>query len=77
MACVNHPIDKLEALDHVLGDLDFEPVDTEALGCEVCGRILDHEEMREGALCSDHQPAHDPHIEYVSRSIRRRYRGSR
>jgi hypothetical protein len=59
----------LEALDHNIEDLDFEPMDTEPVTCLVCGELLDHADMvRAGARHPECVP------EWVSGRLRHGYR---
>jgi len=68
-------LDHLDHLDHTLEDL-LDAVDVPA--CERCGRLLDDEELLQGALCSDHMPARRVSlVDWVPVCLRRGYRGRR
>lgn len=63
-----------ETLDHNIEDF----LDVDVPACERCGRMLDDEELIQGALCSDHMPpiriSLDELVEWTPRRLRHGYR---
>jgi hypothetical protein len=62
-------LDLLEALDHNVEDLDFEPMGTEPVTCTACGGLLNDEDLLRGATHLECVP-----VEWVSGRLRHGYR---